>query len=446
MTTKTYPTHLDLLATPHIHGVVTLPGSKSISNRTLLLAALAKGKTHIQALLASDDTEVMLNALKTLGVVWENIDQTQDYLVQGVEGVFPIKNADLFMGNAGTAIRPLTAALTVLGGDYTLHGVPRMHERPIGDLVDALNTVGFNVTYLNNKGYPPLHIQQGQWNQQALSVKGNVSSQFLTALLMVSPLMAVTQDVEIHVEGELISKPYIEITMNLMQKFGVQVARHEWHTFVIKKGQSYFAPKQIYVEGDASSASYFLAAAAITGGVVTVEGVGQHSIQGDIKFVDVLERMGATVTWGDNAVTVTSSGTLKAIDEDMNHIPDAAMTVAMLALYADGVTTLRNIGSWRVKETDRLAAMATELRKLGAIVDEGEDYLRITPPKKIVSSEISTYDDHRMAMCFSLASLSSKNVAGNTIRILDPQCVAKTFPHYFEVFAQLKQQTLTVTK
>lgn len=437
MTTSTYPSYIDLLPTAHTHGVVTLPGSKSISNRTLLLAALAKGQTNIQALLASDDTDVMLSALRTLGVVWEQIDQTQNFVVQGVNGQFPVKQADLFMGNAGTAIRPLTAALTVLGGDYVLHGVPRMHERPIGDLVDALNDVGFHVDYLENKGYPPLHIHTGRWNQQSLHVKGNVSSQFLTALLMAAPLMGADHDVVIQVEGELISKPYIEITLNLMAKFGVCVEKQNWSTFVIKKGQFYTSPKNIYVEGDASSASYFLAAAAITGGKVTVNGVGQHSIQGDIKFVDVLQQMGAVVHWSENSVTVTSSGVLKAIDADMNHIPDAAMTVAMLALYADGVTTLRNIGSWRVKETDRLAAMATELRKVGAEVEEGSDYLRITPPKKIVSAEISTYDDHRMAMCFSLASLSSKKMSGNKIRILDPKCVAKTFPHYFDVFAQL---------
>lgn len=438
MTTITYPPYLDLLPTAHIHGAVTLPGSKSISNRTLLLAALARGETQIQALLASDDTEVMLSALRTLGVVWAQIDQTQNYVVNGVDGQFPVKQADLFMGNAGTAIRPLTAALTVLGGDYVLHGVPRMHERPIGDLVDALNEVGFNVAYLDNKGYPPLHIHTGQWNQQHLHVKGNVSSQFLTALLMAAPMIGVQQDVEIHVEGELISKPYIEITLNLMEKFGVHVERQAWHTFVIKKGQFYTSPNKIYVEGDASSASYFMAAAAITGGEVTVNGVGKDSIQGDIKFVDVLQQMGANVTWGENSVTVTSTGDLKAIDADMNHIPDAAMTVAMLALYADGVSTLRNIGSWRAKETDRLAAMATELRKLGAEVEEGNDYLRITPPKKIVSAEISTYDDHRMAMCFSLASLSSRKLSGSMIRILDPKCVAKTFPHYFDVFAQLQ--------
>lgn len=439
MTTPiSYPDYIDLTQAQHVRGQVTLPGSKSISNRILLLSALASGTTTIKELLSSDDTAVMLSALKTLGVQWTRIGESQDYIVYGTNGHFPVAQADLFMGNAGTAIRPLTAALTVLGGDYHLHGVPRMHERPIGDLVNALNQVGFVVDYEKNAGYPPIHIRSGQWNGQALHVKGNVSSQFLTALLMASPLMATNQDVTLVVEGELISKPYIEITCNLMQRFGVHVQRHNWQTFIIKAGQSYVSPKEIYVEGDASSASYFLAAAAITGSEITVKGVGKNSIQGDIRFVDVLSQMGAIVSWHDNAVTVSSTGVLKALDIDLNHIPDAAMTVAMLALYADGVTTLHNIGSWRVKETDRLTAMATELRKVGAEVEEGDDYLRITPPKKIVSAEIKTYDDHRMAMCFSLASLSSQYQDGAAMRILDPQCVAKTFPHYFEEFAKIR--------
>jgi 3-phosphoshikimate 1-carboxyvinyltransferase len=432
-----YPAYIDLPVVARVQGTVALPGSKSISNRILLLAALSNGTTDIKALLASDDTHVMLNALTTLGIVWQQKEGTQDFTVEGAGGVFPVQSADLFMGNAGTAIRPLTAALAVLGGDYTVHGVPRMHERPIGDLVDALNAVGFHIDYTGNPGYPPLHIHRGQLTAPSMKVRGNVSSQFLTALLMVSPLMAKEQAITIEVEGELISKPYIEITLNLMARFGVKVTRHGWQSFTIEAGQQYASPGTIHVEGDASSASYFLAAGAIAGGPLRVTGVGRDSIQGDVRFVEALQQMGATITLGDNWIEASSNGQLKAIDADFNHIPDAAMTIAVLALYADGPSTLRNIASWRVKETDRLSAMATELRKLGATIEEGEDYLKVTPPAKIGAAAIDTYDDHRMAMCFSLASLSSATTAGGQVRINEPHCVAKTFPAYFDVFAQI---------
>jgi 3-phosphoshikimate 1-carboxyvinyltransferase len=434
-----YPKHIDLRPVAEVGGVVALPGSKSISNRILLLAALSKGTTHIKELLASDDTLVMLTALKTLGITWHQEANTQNYTVEGTNGVLPVHSADLFMGNAGTAIRPLTAALAVLGGDYTVHGVARMHERPIGDLVDALNAVGFNIEYTGNPGYPPLHIHRGLLRAQSMQVRGNVSSQFLTALLMVAPLMAKHEAVTIHVEGELISKPYIEITLNLMARFGVEVTRDGWQSFTVAAGQHYTSPGVIHVEGDASSASYFLAAGAIAGGPVRVTGVGNNSIQGDVRFVEALEQMGVTVTMGDNWIEASSNGVLKAIDADFNHIPDAAMTVAVLALYADGPSTLRNIASWRVKETDRLAAMATELRKLGATIEEGPDYLKVTPPEVIGAAAIDTYDDHRMAMCFSLASLGSVAKAGGQIRINEPHCVAKTFPDYFAVFARIAQ-------
>jgi 3-phosphoshikimate 1-carboxyvinyltransferase len=434
---KKYPHFLYLQPASRVEGTVRLPGSKSISNRTLLLAALAGGTTKIIELLASDDTHVMLMALQKLGVKWEQIDTSQDYIVQGTQGILPVHHADLFMGNAGTAIRPLTAALAAIGGDYTLHGVSRMHERPIGDLVDALNAVGARISYTGEPGYPPLHIQRGLINAERMQVRGNVSSQFLTALLMAAPLMARQQDLKIEVIGELISKPYIEITLNLMRRFGVEVERDGWQAFTIRAGQHYASPGTIHVEGDASSASYFLAAGAIAGGPVRVEGVGRDSIQGDVRFVEALEQMGATITMGDNWIEARGNGALKAIDADFNHIPDAAMTIAVAALYANGTSTLRNIGSWRVKETDRIAAMAKELRKLGAIVEEGNDYLQVSPPPQIVPAEIDTYDDHRMAMCFSLASLNGALRPGARIGINDPKCVAKTFPEYFEAFEQI---------
>ncbi|HEY1149478.1 MAG TPA: 3-phosphoshikimate 1-carboxyvinyltransferase [Pseudoduganella sp.] len=442
-----YPHYLDLQPVSHVEGVVRLPGSKSISNRILLLAALAEGETKIVDLLASDDTAVMLAALRSLGVEWQEEppsavhgDARTIHRVQGVAGAFPNRTADLFMGNAGTAIRPLTAALAVIGGDFKIHGVPRMHERPIGDLVDALNAVGANIEYTGNKGYPPLHIHAGNFTTNKLSVRGNVSSQFLTALLMVSPLMAKEKAVTISVEGELISKPYIEITLNLMRRFGVTVEQDEWSSFTIPAGQVYQSPGNIHVEGDASSASYFMAAGAIAGGPVRVEGVGRDSIQGDVRFAHALEKMGAQITMGDNWIESRCDGPLKAIDMDFNHIPDAAMTIAVAALYADGPSTLRNIASWRVKETDRLSAMATELRKLGATVEEGPDWLKVTPPPSMQAAEIDTYDDHRMAMCFSLASLDGAIRRGAEVRINDPKCVAKTFPEYFTAFAGIAKR------
>jgi 3-phosphoshikimate 1-carboxyvinyltransferase len=436
---KHYPHYLDLQPVAQVQGTVRLPGSKSISNRTLLLAALAEGTTQILELLASDDTHVMLMALQKLGIKWQQIGETQQYIVHGTNGVIPVHQADLFMGNAGTAIRPLTAALAVIGGDYTLHGVSRMHERPIGDLVDALNAIGTRIGYTGEPGYPPLHIQRGRIHARRMQVRGNVSSQFLTALLMAAPLMAKDEAVVIDVVGELISKPYIEITLNLMRRFGVLVERNGWQSFTVPAGQHYSSPRAIHVEGDASSASYFLATGAIAGGPVRVEGVGRDSIQGDVRFVEALEQMGAAITMGDNWIEAKSNGVLKAIDADFNHIPDAAMTIAVAALYADGPSILRNIGSWRVKETDRIAAMATELRKLGATVEEGVDYLRVTPPDQIQAAAIDTYDDHRMAMCFSLASLNGAARNGNRIRINDPKCVAKTFPEYFDAFAKVAQ-------
>jgi 3-phosphoshikimate 1-carboxyvinyltransferase len=434
--------HLDLPALARAAGTVRLPGSKSISNRMLLLAALAAGETEIRDLLDSDDTRVMLAALQKVGVDVTALGKNA-YRVSGCAGVFPGKQADLFMGNAGTAIRPLTAALSLSGGHYKLSGVPRMHERPIGDLVDGLRQIGCDVRYAGNEGYPPLEIFPATVKLAApIRVRGDVSSQFLTALLMALPLTGETAVIEM--TTELISKPYIEITLNLMARFGVTVEREGWQRFTISAGQRYRSPGLLHVEGDASAASYFLAAGAIGGGPVRVEGVGRQSIQGDVRFADALETMGARIVWGDNFIEASApaSGKLKAFDLDLNHIPDAAMTLAVAALCADGPCTLRNIASWRVKETDRIAAMATELRKLGATVEEGADWLKVSPPHSLrltPHASIATYDDHRMAMCFSLAALG-----GVPVRINDPKCVAKTFPHYFDAFARIAAPVIAI--
>lgn len=421
---------LTLEASSQAQGTISLPGSKSISNRTLLLAALSNGTTEIRELLASDDTSRMLEALQILGVKLDNFAEN-GWRVTGCGGKFPNKNADLFLGNAGTAFRPLTAALAFSSGNYVLSGVPRMHERPIGDLVDALKQAGAVIQYLGNDGFPPLKIAQPQIDlSKPIKIRGDVSSQFLTALLMALPLT--TQQATIQVVGELISKPYIEITLNLMAKFGVQVERNGWQSFIIPANSHYISPKEIFVEGDASSASYFLAAGAIAGNV-TVAGLGKDSIQGDVRFADALALMGGNINYGDNHITATKAANIKTIDIDCNHIPDAAMTLAIVALFAKGTSILRNIASWRVKETDRISAMATELRKVGAIVEEGADYIKITPPAQLTpNAVIDTYDDHRMAMCFSLVSLG-----GVPITINDPNCVAKTFPNYFTEFLKL---------
>lgn len=461
---------LDIPPLQSAGGCVTLPGSKSISNRVLLLAALSQGQTVVHDLLDSDDTRVMLEALRQLGcgVHQDNSRVT----IQGLGGEPKVLQAKLFMGNAGTAIRPLTAALAVMGGDYELRGVARMHERPIGDLVDALRQLGCQIDYLENPGYPPLHIGHPTLDlTQPIQVRGDVSSQFLTALLMALPLVA-EQDVIIDVVGELISRPYIEITLNLLARFGVQVQREGWQRFTILAGSQIRSPGEIHVEADASSASYFIALGAIAMGDddqkgVKILGVGADSIQGDIRFVEAAQMMGATINSGPNWLEIQRGAwPLKAIDLDCNHIPDAAMTLAVMALYADGTSTLRNIASWRVKETDRLAAMARELRKLGAMVEEGADFIRITPPTTVSAfmsqqdakttsggsevhesarvdiqsgwkaASIHTYDDHRMAMCFSLVAF---NPAGLPVRIEDPKCVAKTFPDYFETLFSLVQ-------
>jgi 3-phosphoshikimate 1-carboxyvinyltransferase len=424
---------LDLPPLQSAQGTVILPGSKSISNRVLLMAALCEGVTDIHDLLDSDDTRVMLSALQTLGCTLER--QGSTLRITGLGGVLPDAPAKLFLGNAGTAMRPLTAALAVLGGDFELSGVARMHERPIGDLVDALVQLGCQIDYLGQPGFPPLHIGQPHLKLDApIQVRGDVSSQFLTALLMALPLVA-EKDIRIEVVGELISRPYIAITLNLLAQFGVQVRQEGWQAFVIPAGCCLRSPGQVYVEADASSASYFVALGAIAPGRegILIQGLGENSIQGDIRFIEAARAMGADVQSGPNHLHVRRGAwPLQAIDLDCNHIPDAAMTLAVMALYAKGTTVLRNIGSWRVKETDRIAAMATELRKLGAQVQETPDSISVTAPAQLAdwrSASIHTYDDHRIAMCFSLAAF---NPATLPVRILDPQCVAKTFPDYFE--------------
>ena len=408
---------LKLSPIARVEGTINLPGSKSLSNRALLLAAQAQGTTHLTNLLDSDDTRYMLDALKTLGVRYELSADKTECVVQGLGRALSSKEpVSLFLGNAGT-------------GEFTLTGEPRMWERPIGHLVEALREAGADISYLKDDGYPPLFINgKGLWGGDVY-IDGSVSSQFLTALLMAAPMAS--GDTRVHIKGELVSKPYIDITLHTMSQFGVELEHENYQTFYIKGNQTYVSPGQFLVEGDASSASYFLAAGAIKG-KVRVTGIGRTSIQGDVKFADVLAAMGAKITWGDNFIEAENIGPLTAVDMDMNHIPDAAMTIATTALFATGTTRITNIHNWRVKETDRLYAMATELRKLGVEVEEGEDYIVVTPKAQLQEAQIATYNDHRIAMCFSLVALSDTPVT-----ILDPKCTAKTFPDYFEQLASI---------
>ncbi|MDO6764736.1 3-phosphoshikimate 1-carboxyvinyltransferase [Agarivorans sp. 1_MG-2023] len=423
---------LTLQPISRINGEINLPGSKSVSNRALLLAALAEGETVLSNLLDSDDIRHMLNALKTLGVSYQLSDDRSRCSVTGLGRAFKVEQAEeLFLGNAGTAMRPLCAALCLSQGEFTLTGEPRMEERPIGALVDALRQVGADVTYLKTEGYPPLNIKGTGLKGGKVDIDGSVSSQFLTAFLMAAPYAE--QDIEISIVGELVSKPYIDITLKMMSAFGIEVENDNYQRFVVKGQQTYTSAGEFLVEGDASSASYFLAAGAIKGGEVKVTGVGKKSMQGDVLFADVLAAMGADIEWGDDYI-IARSGELSAVDLDMNHIPDAAMTIATAALFAKGTTAIRNVYNWRVKETDRLAAMATELKKVGATVVEGHDFIEVTPPAKLNHAAIDTYDDHRMAMCFSLVALSDTAVTIN-----DPKCTSKTFPDYFERLQQLSE-------
>jgi len=430
---------LDLAPARHAAGLVKLPGSKSISNRTLLLAALSRGATVLTGVLDSDDTRVMRGALAALGVSVEEIDGPRHLRVNGVAGAaFPAKRSQIFLGNSGTSARSLAAVLALSDGEYELVGVPRMHERPIGDLVDALRPAGARIRYLGNEGFPPLAISPREpVEAPRIAIRGNVSSQFLSGVLMALPAAGLAARIEI--EGELISKPYVDLTLGLMERFGVRVERDGWASFDLPGGAGYQSPGELEVEGDASSASYFMAAGTLGGGPVRMEGVGRSSAQGDVHFYRVVAAMGAKVEFGDTWIEVSGRPPLEPFDLDFNLIPDAAMTAAVLALFARGPCRLRNIGSWRVKETDRIAAMAAELRKFGARVEEGADFLRIEPPAGFLEPgargapvTVDTYDDHRMAMCFSLAAFGPRPV-----RINDPGCVAKTFPEYFDVFEAL---------
>ncbi|MGC0118512.1 3-phosphoshikimate 1-carboxyvinyltransferase [Pseudoalteromonas piscicida] len=414
-----------------VSGSVTLPGSKSLSNRILLLAALCEGTTKVTNLLDSDDIRHMLGALSQLGVEVTLEDDNTVALVKGNGGNFNTPVEPLFLGNAGTAYRPLTAVLAAIPGDYELIGEPRMEERPIGHLVDAMQTLGADIQYLKNKDYPPLKVAGKQLAGGEVEIDGSISSQFLTALLMAAPLFS--GDTNIAIKGELVSKPYIDITIGVMAHFGVHVENHDYQHFVVKAGQQYQSPGTLMVEGDASSASYFIAAAAIAGGEIEIKGVGKQSVQGDIGFAKVMEQVGADIDWHDERIVVRK-GELNGVDIDANAIPDAAMTLATVALFAKGKTAIRNIYNWRVKETDRLAAMATELKKVGAEVVEGHDFIEVTPPANFNFTDVDTYNDHRIAMCFSMVA-----VGGQAITINDPKCTAKTFPTYFSVLESISQ-------
>lgn len=420
--------YVEIPSIKHANGKVLLPGSKSISTRILLLSALAHGITEIDGLLDSDDIHYMLESLSILGIQYYKNQYNGRLIVFGSDGTFPVKQAKLFLGNAGIVFRSLSAALAISNGQYDLFGTPRMHERPIGDLVDALRQVGADIRYIDRDGYPPISIYPSEVRiNQEISVRGNVSSQFLTSLLLTLPMTGA--DVILKVDGQLVSKPYVVMTIRTMERFGITVKHDDYYcSFQLSKEQKYISPGVVNIEGDASSASYFLAAGAIGGGPVRVEGVGCNSIQGDIQFAEILTSMGAKMTIGDEWIEIKNENKLKSIDRDLNHIPDAGMTLAIVALFAEGTTTIRNVGTWRVKETDRLVSMAIELRKLGAIVEEGVDYISITPPDVIRSNvHIETYGDHRMAMSFALVA-----VGGIPVRIMNPECVSKTYPDYFQ--------------
>ncbi|MGA0258861.1 MAG: 3-phosphoshikimate 1-carboxyvinyltransferase [bacterium] len=414
-----------------ISGSITLPGSKSLSNRVLLLAMLSEGETFIENLLDSDDVRRMIDALAKLKILYEEDRPSKKIRVKGEGGRIPVDKAELFLGNAGTAIRPLTAALTLGHGRFVLDGIERMRERPIQDLLDGLNQLGAQVRSIDNTGCPPVEIIANGLPGGVTKLSGAISSQYLSAILLTSPYAQTP--VEIRIKDHLVSIPYVEMTIRLMNRFGVNVdVSEDFKSFHINAPQSYKSPKTYFVEGDASSASYFLAGAAITGGTVTVIGCGTDSLQGDAQFAKIMEMMGAEVQWEANQITVRGSGNLKGIDVDMNEMPDAAMTLAVAALFAKGTTAIRNIYNWRLKETERLKAVSSELKKLGATVEEGEDYIIIEPPEKLLSAEIATYDDHRMAMAFSLAACGEV-----PITILDPSCVSKTFPDYFDQLSKL---------
>jgi 3-phosphoshikimate 1-carboxyvinyltransferase len=410
-------------------GSIRPPGSKSITNRALVCAALAKGKSRLSGALDSEDTRVMIDSLQRLGVAIASDHASHAIHVRGAGGPVAAGDVELFVGNSGTTIRFLTALATLGRGRIRLDGVERMRQRPIGDLLDALNALGADVASERGDGCPPVVVTARGLRGGAATVKGGISSQFLSALLMAAPLAQ--SDVELIVEGELVSRPYVAMTLAVMNAFGVPAEMCDAQRFHIPAGRTY-AGREYAIEPDASAASYFWAAAAITGGRLTVEGLSRDSLQGDVAFCDRLEQMGCTIEHGRDGITVIG-GPLHGIETNMNAISDTVQTLAAVALFAQGPTTITGVGHNRYKETDRIADLARELRKLGAAVDELPDGLKITPgPRR--EAAIETYNDHRMAM-----SLALVGVGGPAVTILNPGCTVKTYPHFFDDLSRLKE-------
>jgi 3-phosphoshikimate 1-carboxyvinyltransferase len=410
---------------------VRVPGSKSLTNRALIVAALARGRSTLTGALDSEDTRVMVESLRRLGIAVEHGPGAATIAVTGCSGRIPAREAELFVANSGTSLRFLTAMAATGKGVYRLDGNPRMRQRPVADLLQALNGLGSDSRSDLGTGCPPVTVRADGLDGGYATVKGDVSSQFLSGLLMALP--AASGPTTVEVDGPLVSQPYIAMTLAVMEAFGVQAGNHGFRRFNVEPGR--YSGRPYAIEPDASAASYFFAAAAITGGTVTVEGLGTNSVQGDLAFVDVLEYMGCRVDRGRDATTVTG-GPLRGVDVDMNAISDTVMTLAAVALFARGMTRIRNVGHIRHKETDRLAALATELRRCGAEVDERPDGLVILAPDCIKPARIATYDDHRMAMSFALVGLEADGIT-----ILDPGCVAKTYPGFWDDLARLSSPT-----
>ncbi len=418
---------ITLKASKQVRGCIKLPGSKSITNRVLLMAALGSGVTKLIDPLRSEDTDQMINALIKLGVSVKEVNDDKNIIeIKGAEHNFPNKNTNLFLGNSGTTFRPLAAVLAMMRGDYYLSGIERMHERPIKDLVDALEQMGSSIQYEKNHGYPPITINNSSIEiSEPIQIKGDISSQYLTALLIAGPIS--NNEFNIEVIGDLISKPYIDITLKLLTKFNIFYNNDNWRLFSLKKDSIYRNPTKIFVEGDASSASYFFAAASLAGSI-EIKGINKDSIQGDLKFLDIISKMGAKIEYKSDSIQVSKASNLKGLEIDCIEIPDAAMTLAIMAVFADKPTKLKNIGSWRVKETDRILAMDNELTKMGVEVSTTHDSMTIFPQKQLNDNiSIETYNDHRIAMCFSLFCLKNLNIT-----IQDPNCVNKTYPDYFK--------------
>ena len=418
---------ITLKASKQVRGCIKLPGSKSITNRVLLMAALGCGVTKLIDPLRSEDTDQMINALIKLGVSVKEVNDDQNIIeIKGAEHNFPNKNTNLFLGNSGTTFRPLAAVLAMMRGDYYLSGIERMHERPIKDLVNALKQMGSSIRYEKDHGYPPITINNSSIKiSEPIQIKGDISSQYLTALLIAGPIS--NNEFNIEVIGDLISKPYIDITLKLLTKFNIFYNNDNWRLFSLKKDSVYRNPTKIFVEGDASSASYFFAAASLAGSI-EIKGINKDSIQGDLKFLDIISKMGAKIEYKSDSIQVSKASNLKGLEIDCIEIPDAAMTLAIMAVFADKPTKLKNIGSWRVKETDRILAMDNELTKMGVEVSTTHDSMTIFPQKQLNDNiSIETYNDHRIAMCFSLFCLKNLNIT-----IQDPNCVNKTYPDYFK--------------